>query len=61
MSFLFRKALSKIATPATRRSIVTTPAKRSGADPLIGHVEQEANPGSVRIMFFKRNINLFLV
>ncbi|CAF0825969.1 unnamed protein product, partial [Brachionus calyciflorus] len=45
MSFLFRKALSKIATPVSRRSIVTTPVRRSG-DPLIGHVEQEANPGS---------------
>ncbi|RNA35556.1 cytochrome c oxidase subunit mitochondrial, partial [Brachionus plicatilis] len=46
MSFLFRKALGRIATPVSRRSIATTPAKRSGSDPLIGHVEQEANPGS---------------
>lgn len=51
MSFLFRKALGRVATPVSRRSIVTTPAKRS-ADPLIGHVEQEANPGSVKLKFF---------
>lgn len=49
MSFLFRKVLGRVATPVSRRSIVTTPAKRSGSDPLIGHVEQEANPGAVII------------
>lgn len=38
-----------VAVPA-RRSIVTTPVRRS-ADPLIGHIEQEAMPGAVCDIF----------
>ena len=45
-SLLFRKAITGMAAPAIRRNIVTTPVRRS-ADPLIGHVEQEAIPGAV--------------
>jgi hypothetical protein len=47
-SILFRKALNSIARPVVRRNITTTPVKRS-ADPLIGHIEQEARAGSVNI------------
>ena len=36
-----------MVTVPARRNIVTTPVRRSGADPLIGHVEQEAMPGAV--------------
>jgi hypothetical protein len=50
-SILFKKALSRFVAAPTRRSIVTTPVKRSGADPLIGHIEQEAQPGAVCTLF----------
>lgn len=50
-SMLFRSALNvarKPTTVAIRRSIVTTPV-RQNADPLIGHIHQEARAGSVNI------------
>ncbi len=51
-SILFRKALSSIARPVVRRNIATTPVKRS-ADPLIGHIEQEARVGAVIFNIYK--------
>jgi len=46
---LFRRAVSALSAPI-RRNIMTTPVKRS-SDPLIGHVNQEAMPGLVSILF----------
>lgn len=53
-SLLFRNALTLARAPvraATRRNIVTTPVRKS-ADPLIGHVEQEARAGMVSVVYF---------
>ena len=58
-SLLFRKAITGVAAPAIRRNIVTTPVRRS-ADPLIGHVEQEAIPGAVNNFKFLKQ-QLFIV
>lgn len=49
-SILFKNALSRMVAVPARRSIVTTPVRRS-ADPLIGHIEQEAMPGAVCVFF----------
>lgn len=59
-SILFRNTLKGLTTPLTRRSITTTSVRQS-SDPLIGHINQEAQPGAVILLFniFFNLLNLF--
>jgi hypothetical protein len=59
-SLLFKRVLGRMMAPTVRRNIMTTPVKRSGADPMIGHVDQEAQPGAVSFSIAKFSLYFVL-